>query len=405
MSNKSWKAISLFAGAGGCSLGFKMAGIDIIKAYDNAPAAVETYNMNFGENKCQNIDLSTCDFGKMRDELGLKRGDLDLIIGGPPCQGFTTAGNRFWDDPRNKLVRNYAQALEEYYPRWFMMENVEGILTTAKGVYVVECVKKMIELGYSVYLRKVYLQEYGIPQRRKRVIIVGNREGKEFEYPEAIECATGSIYRNSSLTLKEAIGDLQDVERTEIDHSFKRIEGIQLARIQALKVGQSMKDLPEELQHESFKRRASRRVCDGTPSEKRGGAPSGMKRLAYDEPCLTITSAATSEFIHPVKDRPLTMRECARVQTFPDNFAFCGTEAQKILQIGNAIPPRFAEQMANQIIRCDCNPENSVPNALVEYEVTKAGAMSPALVNTCNMLKELKKQEYEQLTLEVFTCH
>ena len=106
----TWNAVSLFAGAGGCSLGFKQAGVNIISAYDNNTAAIDTYNNNFGDGICHNVDLSNCDFTLIRDKLGLKRGEIDLIIGGPPCQGFTTAGSRFWDDPRNKLVRNYAQA-------------------------------------------------------------------------------------------------------------------------------------------------------------------------------------------------------------------------------------------------------------------------------------------------------
>ena len=155
---KQWRAISLFAGAGGCSLGFKNAGIKILAAFENADAAIATYNMNFGANICQNVDLESCDFLQLRNELRLQRGEIDLIIGGPPCQGFTTAGNRFWDDPRNKLVQNYVQALEVFYPRWFMMENVEGILTTASGTYVVECIKNMISFWYTISLKKIYMQ-------------------------------------------------------------------------------------------------------------------------------------------------------------------------------------------------------------------------------------------------------
>lgn len=401
MANKKWKAISLFAGAGGCSLGFKDAGVEILAAYDNFEPAISTYNRNFGNSRCRNVDLSLCDFEFMRDELGLLRGELDLIIGGPPCQGFTTAGSRFWKDPRNKLVQNYAQALAFFYPRWFMMENVEGILTTGKGAYVVECIKKMVELGYSVYLKKVYMQEYGVPQRRKRVIIVGNREGKSFSYPAPRECASGQIYRMSSFTLRDAISDLEDCEIPAIDHTKKQETGVQLERISSLKTGQSMKDLPESLQHDSFKRRASRRVCDGTPSEKRGGAPAGLRRLSYDEPCLTITSAAPSEFVHPVQDRTLTIRECARIQTFRDDFLFEGTDAQKILQIGNAIPPRFAKQMADQIIACDNNKKHEKPASLVDYDVTKATAKSPALIRTCLILDELQNENYTQMKLEV----
>lgn len=396
-----WRAISLFAGAGGCSLGFKKAGVDIIAAFENADAAIATYNMNFGSNICQNVDLESCNFLQLRNQLGLRRGELDLIIGGPPCQGFTTAGNRFWDDPRNKLVQNYAQALEVFYPRWFMMENVEGILTTASGTYVVECIKKMISLGYTVSLKKIYMQEYAVPQRRKRVIIVGNREGKKFEFPDPVGRASGAIYKDSPFTLRDAIGDLESYDIPEIDHVRKVESGIQLERISTLKIGQTMKDLPEHLQHDSFKRRALRRVCDGTPSEKRGGAPSGLKRLSYNEPCLTITSAAPSEFVHPTQNRTLTIRECARVQTFPDSFLFCGTDAQKILQIGNAIPPVFAEQMATQIIMCDKNTPNEFCPSLAKFDVTKATAKSPALQKTCDMLSSLQIHEYEQLRMEV----
>lgn len=396
-----WRAISLFAGAGGCSLGFKKAGVDIIAAFENADAAIATYNMNFGSNICQNVDLESCNFLQLRNQLGLRCGELDLIIGGPPCQGFTTAGNRFWDDPRNKLVQNYAQALEVFYPRWFMMENVEGILTTASGTYVVECIKKMISLGYTVSLKKIYMQEYAVPQRRKRVIIVGNREGKKFEFPDPVGRSSGAIYKDSPFTLWDAIGDLESCDIPEIDHVRKVESGIQLERISTLKIGQTMKDLPEHLQHDSFKRRALRRVCDGTPSEKRGGAPSGLKRLSYNEPCLTITSAAPSEFVHPTQNRTLTIRECARVQTFPDSFLFCGTDAQKILQIGNAIPPVFAEQMAKQIIMCDKNTPNEFCPSLAKFDVTKATAKSPALQKTCDMLNSLQIHEYEQLRMEV----
>lgn len=270
------------------------------------------------------------------------------------------------------------------------MENVEGMLTTAAGAYVVECVKKMISLGYTVSLKKIYMQEYAVPQRRKRVIIVGSREGKRFDFPEPIERASGAIYKDTSFTLRDAIGDLESCDVPEIDHVRKKETGIQLERILALKVGQTMKDLPERLQHSSFKRRASRRVRDGTPSEKRGGAPSGLKRLSYNEPCLTITSATPSEFVHPTQNRTLTIRECARVQTFPDSFSFCGLDTQKILQIANAIPPVFAEQMAKQIIRCDENAPNEEAPSLARFDVTKASAKSPALQRTCDLLSALQ---------------
>ena len=170
----------------------------------------------------------------------------------------------------------------------------------------------------------------------------------------------------------------------------------------ALKPGQTMKDLPEHLQHLSFKRRASRRVMDGTPTEKRGGAPAGLKRLLAAEPSLTITGAATREFIHPAQDRPLTIRECARIQTFPDDFDFSGTASQKIRQIGNAIPPLLAEIFATHIRDTYGFESQSSRHQgkLLGFSLTKANAMSPALKHTYNLLHSLMaRREVTQLSL------
>ncbi len=390
------KAVCLFSGAGGCSLGFQQAQhYEILAAYDNNKYAISTYSKNFKNNRFSLLDLSTCNFSELRATLGVKKGELDIIIGGPPCQGFSSAGLRFWDDPRNRLIRNYVEALKEFYPRWFFLENVEGILTTANGDYIVNAVEMFTELGYSLMMEKVYAQEYGVPQRRKRVIIIGNRTGIRLSFPTPQYVVGGAIFRNSSLTLRHSIEDLEDAVKPEIDHKPKFEKGIHLQRITALKQGQTMKDLPEELQHESFKKRAFRRVMDGTPSDKRGGAPSGLKRLVYDEPSLTITGAATREFIHPTKDRPLTIRECARIQTFPDSFIFEGSESEKIKQIGNAIPPALARVFAEHIFKLDNSQGTSTTKTsylnpgLISFNLTKADAMSPALEKTWKDLSRL----------------
>lgn len=381
-----YKAISLFSGAGGCALGFSEYGIQILGAYDICQEAIDTYNLNFSGNKAHRTDLANCNYESLRDNLNLQRGDLDIIIGGPPCQGFTSAGKRSDRDPRNKLFTNYIAALNTFYPRWYMMENVEGMLTTGNGDFVVSCIKEMIKLGYTVCMKKVYMLEQGIPQRRKRVIIVGNREGKNFVFPKALYHATGSIYKNGNVTLEDCISDLEGIDVEKINHVRKVEKGIQLERIERLMEGETMKDLPVELQHSSFKKRASRRVCDGTPSEKRGGAPCGLKRLRYSEPALTITGSSTSEFVHPHENRMLTVRECARIQTFPDTFTFIGTDTQQEQQIGNAIPPLFANRMAEQIVKCDKEKSQNIPKGLLFYDLTKSSAKSPALTATCNRL-------------------
>lgn len=413
---KKPKAISLFCGAGGCSLGFKQAGYSILYANDKDSAAVETYKKNFPETTCSNEDIDELDFENILNELGVKSGEVDILIGGPPCQGFSTAGSRFWDDPRNHLLKSYVNALKVIKPKWFLMENVEGLLTSNKGTYIYEAAKAFIELGYLIRVEKVYSQEYGVPQRRKRVLVVGNRLGHDFKMPEPTIKVSGQIFRNSHVTISHAIGGLPTATNDKeaalspantpsydefeailrghakkiTDHYFPVINGIQLKRISALGPGQTMKDLPENLQHESFKKRANRRVADGMPTEKRGGAPSGLKRLIASEPSLTITGAATRELIHPIENRPLTIRESARIQTFPDDFDFCGNASQKIQQIGNAIPPILARIFAEHI-RDDYGFEGHEVDAgkMLGFLLTKAGAMSPALKRTESLLFRL----------------
>jgi DNA (cytosine-5)-methyltransferase 1 len=412
------KAISLFCGAGGCSLGFQKAGYKIIYASDFNKAAIETYKLNFPDTSSEVKDIVEQDFKQILKKHNLKKGELDILIGGPPCQGFSTAGTRFWDDPRNQLLKEYVRCLETVRPKWFLMENVEGLLTSNKGQYVFEAAKAFIDLGYSIRIDKIYSQEYGVPQRRKRVLIIGNRFGKNFSMPEAISKATGRIFKNSKYTLGDALINLpkpssqensvqeynqvldsdlfnyyRNPENCLTGHYSKSIEGINLERIKGLKQGQSMKDLPEDLQHESFKKRSKRRVKDGTPSEKRGGPPSGLKRLYMDQPSLTITSAATREFIHPIEDRPLTLRESARIQTFPDYFQFRGNQSEKIKQVGNAIPPMLAMIFAQHIKKYGFSQRTIEEGKLISFNLTKAKAMSPALLRTKNLLMTLRKEQ------------
>jgi len=409
----------LFAGAGGCSLGFKRAGYRILYAQDIEPSAVETYRANFPETPCCQEDIQTFDFEKLRVELGLETGALDILIGGPPCQGFSTAGARFWDDPRNALLKNYVHALDVFRPKWFLMENVEGLLTLKKGQYVSEIAKAFVNLGYLVRIDKVYAHEYGVPQRRKRVFLIGNALGFDFDLPTPFIDLKGPIFRQSDVTLRDVIGSLPpaahekdtvveyDKEPTSeldralrsehgyvSDHYCARLNELDLERICALSPGQTMKDLPERLQHASFKRRAHRRVMDGTPTERRGGPPSGLKRLHFYEPSLTITSASTREFIHPEKNRPLTIRECARIQTFPDGFEFKGSASQRIKQVGNAIPPSLAYRFATHIKDGYGFPAYSSNDRgrVLGFTLTKASAMSPALARTQRLLSNLPGQ-------------
>lgn len=421
---KQPKAISLFAGAGGCSLGFKQAGYDIVYATDFDKSAVETYKKNFPETFAECKDINKINFSQLLIDLKIKQGEIDILIGGPPCQGFSTAGPRFWDDPRNHLLKQYVRALEIIKPKWFLMENVEGLLTSNDGEYIRETIKALVKLGYSLRLEKVYSQEYGVPQRRKRVIIIGNRLGVDFLFPNPTTHSHGKIFRKSAVTIEHALFGLPEptIDNTEVkyktnfsnswagilksesntvtDHFIPKIDQTQLERISMLAQGQTMKDLPDHLQHPSFKKRAARRVKDGTPSEKRGGAPSGLKRLKLDEPSLTITGAAIREFIHPIENRCLTIRECARIQTFPDDFIFIGSNGDKIQQIGNAIPPLLAKTFAEHIYNLGFKVNKiESEGTLLDFVLTKSEGLSPALQKTERLLSELKPNQLHQLTI------
>lgn len=419
-------AISLFAGAGGCSLGFGQASYDIQFATDVDANAVESYRRNFPRTPCEAADIRELTADSVLQRVGLNSGELDMLLGGPPCQGFSSAGVKAGDDPRNSLLSHYIRLLEGIRPKWFVMENVEGLLTNDGGSHVRDTIAAFLEAGYSLNLEKVYAQGYGVPQRRKRVLIVGNRLGHDFLFPEPVTCFSGSIFRKGEITFATAVGDLplaateageplafreppqNDLQtylrgdaQSVTDHYSVALSDVQLERVRGLQPGQTMKDLPEHLQHDSFRRRAFRRVMDGTPVEKRGGAPSGLKRLFADEPSLTITSAATREFVHPKEDRLLTLRECARLQTFPDSFEFAGSAASRIQQIGNAIPPMLARAVAEHIARNygfgaqysgDGRPS-------LRFCLTRSEGMSPALAQTESLLAQLVSEKDEQLVL------
>ncbi|MDE2597459.1 MAG: DNA cytosine methyltransferase, partial [Sphingomonadales bacterium] len=169
-------------------------------------------------------------------------------------------------------------------------------------------------------------------------------------------------------------------EASSLDHVFSPFSLADQERATLLRPGERMRDLPEELWHESYKKRANRRVRDGTPTERRGGAPSGLRRLKADEPSKAITGGALREFVHPFEDRPLTIRECARLQTFPDGFAFHGTQGEKIQMIGNAVPPRLARVIADTLLG-DLEKSKSLENrgALLSFVPTASTGMSPIL--------------------------
>lgn len=408
--------LSLFSGCGGCSLGLRQAGLEVNLAVDIDQDACDTYSANLGEAIAWCADLSKVKPDDLLKKSHLNREDIDLIVGGPPCQGFSSAGARDWTDPRNILIRNFVEIVVSLRPTWFIMENVEGFLTANNGVFLIEAITQFLQAGYWVRTQKVYMERYGLPQSRKRVIIVGNLEQSNFNFPEATYFKQPILFNPDQQTLLnvfDAIGDLppasvtgevfyenepqQDYQRRlrrtdnrpVLYHQIKRLNEAAQQRIALLKQGETMKHLPEELQHPSFTRRSFRRVMDGTPTENRGGAPSGLKRLVDHDPSLTITSGSSSEFIHPTENRPLTLRECARIQSFPDWYEFQGSWTSVATQIGNAIPPIFFEILIRHIQNFASwhRSENSRGHWL-GINATKSNGKSPILIKVLTELEE-----------------
>ena len=370
--------VDLFCGAGGLSLGFQRAGFRPIGAIDNWKPAIDTYRANVGGHVAEE---NITEFTKIPE--------CTIIAGGPPCQGFSSAGKRRDDDERNSLVTIFARLVARMKPRAFVFENVEGFLTGADGDFVLDLLAPILAAGYRVHLRKMNAANYGVPQHRKRVIAIGGL-GWNPSFPQPTHSAHG---RRAHLAAKrlpptpclaESLADLpppSDYEPgTPPDHVSKPLEGLDLARAKILKAGQRMRDLPEELWHESYRRRAFRRVMDGTPTERRGGAPSGVRRLRADEPSKAITGGSLRDFLHPSEHRPLTNRECARLQTFPDDFVFFGSKADRAQLIGNAVPPLLAQKIA-ELLLSDLNApqETKLGGALLTFVPTFSSGMSPAL--------------------------
>lgn len=429
--SKSDSVLSLFSGAGGFSYGFSNAGLSPVCGAEIDKDACATYEENIGST-CHNVDLSSVEPNFFRGALGGK--EPFAVIGGPPCQGFSTAGSRDVQDPRNKLIFNYLRIVAEVRPRWFIFENVEGLLTSGHGVAVFALVQEFLGLGYSVRVHKINLAAYGVPQTRKRVLIIGNRLGVDFDMPpEMYSYDSGKSKKLNSKplapTLDQALGGLGVAVRSRaatapystaeavncfdqlmragnnsgsVTEHFHLTDSKEEERYALLKPGQTMKDLPEEYWHDSFRRRAFRRVMDGTPSEKRGGAPSGIKRLHGDLQSLTITGAATREFIHPHEQRPLTIRECARIQTFPDNYRFHGNAASVTQQIGNAMPPMAASAIARHLQMLEGafgsdiqSPVCGLEPRLLGFVLTEATGMSGALQETEMKLSSLLQPELD----------
>jgi DNA (cytosine-5)-methyltransferase 1 len=391
------RAIDLFCGAGGIVLGLGAAGYETALAVDHWRPAIATLEANFEGMRVLEADLADVGASELLRHARVD-GPPDVLAGGPPCQGFSSAGARRSGDARNTLVSRFAQLVAEIRPRAFVFENVEGLLTADGGSRVTELLDPVIEAGYGVHLRKVNAANFGVPQLRKRVIGIGTLGGVP-PFPKATHFAFGApganLLRHPGMAKARTVADaLRDLPApgstpTPSDHDLRVPGPADHLRIAALAQGQTMRDLPDHLQHSSYRRRAFRRVLDGTPTERRGGAPAGLRRLVAGEPSKAITSAAPRELVHPTADRPLTLRECARLQTFPDWFEFQGSQSERAVLLGNAVPPELVLAIGRSVGKWLAAQSTATrcKGGLVTFEPTLSSGRSPALAAISDLVK------------------
>ncbi len=339
-------AIDLYCGAGGKSLGFLEAGFRIALGVDNDLDCIETYHENLGA-RAYLADMFVTEPSKILEYAGVDRGDAFVLLGCPPCQGFSTLGKGRGDDKRNELVRRFAVMLEESRPLFFVFENVSGILDG--WPHFAYMMRRAKSSGYVTRHTVADMRDFGVPQRRVRVVVAGCRDRtiwKRFVFPSPTHAAEPNGNGLAPWrTVRNAIAGLPCLEQGEgsdiPNHEAGTHRPAVAEKIRGIpKNGGSRRQLPKELWY---------------PCHRNGnGFNDVLGRMAWDRPAPTITTGCCNptkgRFLHPEQDRAITPREAARLQTFPDTFIFYGTKTSVMTQIGNAFPPLYARLLADRIM-------------------------------------------------------
>ena len=334
---KKYTAIDLFSGCGGLTLGLKLAGFNVLAAIENDALAVETYKANHPKVKVSHNDIRMVQAKPLRESLGLEMGELDLLAGCPPCQGFsalrTRNGATQRRDQRNGLITEMLRFTRAFRPKAIMMENVPGL---AEHWSFKKLCRDLRRLGYQIEWDVKDAHHYGVPQRRKRLILIA---GLRFGIPLARESEAVNTVRKAIGDLK-APGKSRDKLQNLREHRSKKV----LEFIKAIpKDGGSRSDLPRSRQLACHKRSNGFKDIYG--------------RMAWNEPAPTITGGcfnpSKGRFLHPVANRAITLREAAILQTFPRRYRFPVQRSKEsiALMIGNALPPTFIRRHANQIAK------------------------------------------------------
>ncbi len=362
--NSDLLAVDLFCGAGGLSEGFRQAGFHVVAGQDFDEAAGATFAATHPEARFIGGPIQNITAQDLLRASSVRRGQVDVMIGGPPCQGYSVYNHqRGTDDPRAKLFREYLRLVDGIQPKWIVMENVTGITSIAGGAIVDQITKGMTKLGYRVRMNILKAEEFGVPQERRRVFFIATRTDSPIIFP----LPTHGRNLLPGVSIWDAISDLPPLKNGDKsesapyelapqneyqrtlrgnqtvvkNHSAPRLAKINEERMRHIPPGGSWRDIPVRLLPAGM---THARRCDHT---KRYGRP-----LKNDLACTILTKCDVhwGAYIHPTQDRAFTVREAARLQSFPDFFEFRGSRTEQYVQVGNAVPPILGRRVADAVL-------------------------------------------------------
>ncbi len=378
MVKKSLRCVSLFSGGFGLDIGLEKAGIYCDLAIEIDPTACKTIEMNRPDIEVWCKDISELKGRDILKALGCKKGEVDLIVGGPPCQSFSTAGNRKTvTDPRGSLIFQFLRIVEEVKPKAFIMENVRGLLSAVKnstrlmhesgnvsitsatflGSVARELINEFALLNYRVDYYAVNSVNYGVPQLRERALFFGNRLGLKTEFPQPNH---GLEFTKPYQTVKQALAGLKEKNPVIMDFSPRKKKYLSM-----IPPGENWRTLPNEIAKESM----------GKAFYAKGGRSGWWRRLSFDRPSPTIVTMpnhAGTSLCHPIETRALSVRECACIQGFPRSWKFAGRPSEQYKQVGNAVPIKLGELCGKAILKVLDGVGAIVKNGTTEGKVLKS---------------------------------
>jgi len=339
--NQNLNFIDLFCGAGGLSRGLEMSGFRCILGVDNDKAAIATFERNHPHADAYLGDISDFSNYKFKKIAGKQK--IHLICGGPPCQGLSTVGEGIPDDPRNFLFLEFLRAVTSVKPDFVVIENVTGLLSRKNAKITVGIIKQFAKFGYNMSVRVLSADRFGVPQKRRRTIFIGNRIGIENIFPEP-------THSKKPRTVIDAISNLKSFDGLEHNHDVVAADipsEIEKQRIIHVPEGRSVRYEKDEIEFLPPKLRFG---VDWKKVDERRFREKKLNRLHRKKPSPTIMTGRHT-YYHPTKPRYLTAREAAAIQSFPNEFVFDGTISQQWRQIGNAVPPLLGKAVGNAIIK------------------------------------------------------